>query len=50
MIDRAIYLVDDEKKSYRYLRRNPGWEKLDPGQNETNKKHIDGYTRTFKDG
>lgn len=48
MIDRAIYLIDDEKKSYRFLRRNPAWEELTPHQNEMNKKQIDGYTRIFR--
>ena len=50
MIDRAIYLVDDVNKRYRFLRRNPDWEKLGPGRNNRNKKHIDGYTRIFSDG
>lgn len=50
MIDRAVYLVDDAKRSYRFLRRNPDWEKLSPSLNENNKKRINGYTRTFKDG
>lgn len=49
-IDRAIYSVDDETKSYRFLRRNPDWEELDPAENDENKRQIDGYTRTFRDG
>ena len=49
-IDRAIYLVDDETRTYRFLRRNLDWEKLDPKANDRNKRHIDGYTRIFKDG
>jgi hypothetical protein len=49
-IDRAIYFVDDETKSYRYLRRNPEWENLSPEENEANKKAIDGYRRIFRDG
>ena len=49
-IDRAIYLVDDETRTYRFLRKNPDWERLDRGQNDRNKRHIDGYTRIFRDG
>ena len=48
-IDRAVYLVDDEARTYRFLRRNPDWEKLDPAENDANKRQIDGYTRIFKD-
>jgi hypothetical protein len=49
-IDRAIYLVDDEAKTYRYLRRNPEWVGLPPEENEANKRAIDGYKRIFRDG
>ncbi len=49
-IDRAVYLVDDQTRTYRFLRRNPQWEQLDPNQNEKNKRRIDGYTRIFRDG
>ena len=49
-IDRAIYLVDDESRTYRFLKRNPDWEQLDPAENEVNKRQIDGYTRIFRDG
>jgi hypothetical protein len=49
-IDRAVYLVDDETKTYRFLRRNPDLEKLDPAENDKNKRQIDGYTRIFRDG
>jgi hypothetical protein len=49
-IDRGIYLVGDEKRIYRFLKRNPDWEKLDPSENEENKRQIDGYTRIFRDG
>jgi hypothetical protein len=49
-IGRAIYLVDDKTRTYRYLRRNPEWQSLSPKENETNKKAIDGYTRIFRDG
>ena len=49
-IDRAIYLVNDESRTYRFLRRNPVWKNLDSKENEANKKHIDGYTRIFRTG
>ena len=49
-IDRAIYLVDDENRTYRFMRRNPDWENLSSEENERNKREIDGYTRTFRDG
>ena len=49
-IDRAVYLVQDEGRTYRYLRRNPRWRELDPRENERNKRHLDGYTRLFPDG
>jgi hypothetical protein len=49
-IDRAVYLVDDKTKTYRYLRRNPGWRSLSPEENEANKKAIDGYTRVLRGG
>lgn len=49
-IDRAVYLVDEETKTYCYLRRNPQWKDLDPADNERNKRHLDGYTRIFPDG
>lgn len=49
-VDRAVYVVDDANKMYRYLRRNPRWRDLDPRENERNKRHLDGYTRLFPDG
>lgn len=49
-IDRAVYLVDDETRTYRFLRRNPDWEQLAPAENDENKRQIDGYTRLFRDG
>ena len=49
-IDRALYEVDDGTKTYRYYGRNKNWQKLIPGENQTNKKHIDSYTRVFTDG
>ena len=49
-IDRAVYLVDDDIKSYVFLKRNHDWINLDPVLNQENKKSIDGYSRTFRDG
>ena len=49
-IDRAIYLVDDDTRTYTFLERNPDWIKLDPAENERNKESINGYTRIFRDG
>ena len=49
-IDRAIYLVDEITRTYRFFRRNPDWDKLDPAENERNKRYIDGFTRVFRDG
>ena len=50
MIDRAVYLVDDDEKSYVFLKRNLDWMNLDSKINLENKRSIDGYTRTFRDG
>jgi|GEM_PF-7081941 len=41
---------DNETRTYRFLKRNPDWEQLDPNENDRHKRHIDGYTRIFKDG
>lgn len=49
-IDRALYEVDDATKTYKYYGRNPEWQKLNPIQNEKNKRAIDGYVRIFPDG
>jgi hypothetical protein len=49
-IDRAIYEVNDQAKSYRYLRRNPDWKKLDATLNKKNRESICGYVRIFRDG
>jgi hypothetical protein len=49
-VDRAIYLVDRERCTYRYGRRNPGWRQLTAAENERNKRSLDGYTRVFPDG
>ena len=49
-IDKAVYLVDEETRTYRFLRRNLDWKKLDSQENEKNKRYIDGYKRIFRDG
>ncbi|HXV45511.1 MAG TPA: hypothetical protein VD736_02450 [Nitrososphaera sp.] len=46
-IDRAIYLVDDSNKTYRFLERNPSWKNLAQGESSRNKRSIDGYARIF---
>jgi hypothetical protein len=49
-IDRAIYLVNDSNKTYRFLERNPSWKDLPRHVNRENKKSIDGYARIFRNG
>ena len=49
-IDRAIYLVDDRTRTYRFGRRNPYWRLLSTGENHRNKLSIDGYSRFCRDG
>lgn len=49
-IDKDLYLVDDDKRTYVYLSHNPDWEKLDPARNEANKHSIAGYERILRDG
>lgn len=49
-VDRAIYLVDDAARTYRFARRNPDWRSLSTGENKRNKRRLHGYTRIFRDG
>lgn len=49
-IDRALYEVNDQTKTYRYYGRNPEWKNLSEEENERNKKHIDGYARILRNG
>jgi hypothetical protein len=49
-IDKALYEVDEDTKTYRFYSRNTNWEKLSKEENERNKKSIDGYCRIFRDG
>jgi len=49
-IDRALYEIDDETRTYRYSGRNKDWKELSSEENSKNKRHIDGYTRIFPDG
>jgi len=49
-IGKALYIVDDETKTYMYLGRNPDWKEHSESEEERNKKHIDGYTRILRDG
>lgn len=49
-VDRAVYLIDESARTYRYLRRNSDWPDLDPAENARNKRHLTGYTRLFPGG
>lgn len=49
-IDTAVYLVDDNAKTYSFLGRNPSWKDLPRSENKENKKSIDGYSRIFRNG
>jgi len=49
-IDKGIYEINDSSCTYRFLERNLQWEKLNADENEKNKKSINGYTRTFRNG
>jgi hypothetical protein len=48
-IDKAVYLVDDETRTYRFLRRNPDWRSLDPAESLRNQLELDGFTRVLSD-
>lgn len=47
-VDRSIYLVDEDNRTYRFLERNPGWESIPREENECNKAALDGYTRVLR--
>lgn len=49
-IDRALYEVDNNTKTYKYYGRNLKWQELNPSENEKNKKLINGFTRIFPGG
>jgi len=49
-IDRAIYLIDDKRKTYSFYKRNLKWRNFNPKENERNKRHISGYKRIFRNG
>jgi len=49
-IDKAIYLVDDATRADSFLRRNLGWKRLGPEENEANPKRLNGFRRIFRDG
>jgi hypothetical protein len=46
-IGKSIYLMDNEDKSYRILRRNPDWKKVTFRQSEHDKKLLNGFTRIY---
>jgi len=39
-IDRALYEVDDETKTYKYYGRNLEWQDLNPVENEKTKNPL----------
>lgn len=49
-IDRALYDVNDETRTYKYYGRNLDWRNLSKEENIENKKHLDSYIRLFSDG
>lgn len=49
-VDRGLYRVDLRSKTYEYLGRNPGWERLPPEENARNKRQLHGLRRVFRDG
>lgn len=49
-IDRAIYIVEDEGRTYRFLRRNPQWRLLSAAENEASKRSLEGYSRQLRSG
>ena len=48
-IDRAIYLVDEDTRTYRFVRRNPG-PLPDAETSNRHKRELLGYTRVMSDG
>jgi hypothetical protein len=49
-VDRAIYLVNYDKRNYRFLRRNPDWKNLSLEENRRNRASLKGFARTFRNG
>jgi hypothetical protein len=49
-IDKAVYLVDDETRTYKLLRRNPDWKELPAAKSFENELALEGFTRVFADG
>ena len=49
-IDRAIYLVDDAARKYKFLKSNPDWKGMDPEESLRNQLELEGYTRIFRSG
>lgn len=49
-IGRAVYMADDRRRCYWFLRPNPDWRDVPPQENEENRRSIDGYRRVFRDG
>lgn len=49
-IDRAIYIVEDDGRTYRFLPRNPQWRLLSAAETEANKRSLEGYTPELRSG
>ncbi len=49
-VDRAVYVVDDARKTYWFERRNPRWQDLSPEESARNQRTLEGYTRVFRSG
>ena len=49
-IDRAIYWVDEDTRTYGFNKRNPDWIDVKPEESIFNLKQLDGYTRVYSKG
>lgn len=49
-VDRGIYRIDLRRHTYRFVRRNPAWDRVPPERNARNKRQLHGLTRVFRDG
>lgn len=48
-IDKAIYEIDENAKTYKFVNRNFDWAKTSEEENEKNKKSIEGYSRIMEE-
>ncbi|MFH1211603.1 MAG: hypothetical protein V1659_01605, partial [Candidatus Woesearchaeota archaeon] len=49
-IGRALYVVDDRNRNYKFYARNNDYRKLSREELEKNMKSVSGYTRIFRTG